>query len=151
MSAITLSDAQRDRFDELLQHVLDGLPPKIQALVDEVPIVVLDRPTPEIIKQLIADGTFTAEDDPDELCGLHSGTAITDRSIDDPVGWGGVFDDVGPEQIHLFRVGIVDLAGGFDQEDADEQIAEEIRITILHEIGHHYGLDEDDLDKLGYA
>jgi predicted Zn-dependent protease with MMP-like domain len=50
------------------------------------------------------------------------------------------------------------MAGGWE-EDVDEEgpfggverIREEIRITILHELGHHFGLDEDDLDRLGYA
>lgn len=146
-----MNRAHREQFDALLQGVIDDLPPKIRALVDEVPIVVLDRPDKEIVRQLIADGTLTPEDDPDELCGLHSGTAITHRSIEDPGGWGVGFDDLSPEQIHLFRIGIVDLAGGWDQDDAETAVAEEIRITLLHEIGHHFGLDEDDLDRLGFA
>jgi predicted Zn-dependent protease with MMP-like domain len=33
----------------------------------------------------------------------------------------------------------------------EDRVREEIRITVLHEIGHHFGLDEDDLDRLGYA
>ena len=55
-----------------------------------------------------------------------------------------------PPTIMLFRVGIVAEAGGWDQPDALERIREEIRITLLHEIGHQFGLDEDDLARLGY-
>ena len=60
--------------------------------------------------------------------------------------------------ITLFRRGIVDLAGGWEARTeegcavgGEVAIREEIRITLLHEIGHHFGLDEDELDRLGYA
>lgn len=147
-----MTDAERERFDALLQDVIDGLPPKIHALMDEVPLVVLDRPTDEMIKDLVRDGVIEEGCDPTELCGLHSGVAITERSIEDPGGWGAWgHDSSGPEEIHIFREGIVSIAGGWGEEFADENIYEEIRITILHEIGHHFGLDEDDLDELGYG
>jgi predicted Zn-dependent protease with MMP-like domain len=74
---------------------------------------------------------------------------LTDRSVERPDS-----SDV----VHIFREGIVDMAGGWDEgEDehgpfgGEERIREEIRITILHELGHHFGLDEDDLERLGYA
>ena len=68
-------------------------------------------------------------------------------------------DSFGQEHIHIFREGIVNLATedeegralGWKAEHAEESIYEEIRITILHEIGHHFGLDEDDLEELGYG
>lgn len=142
---------QRERFDALLQDAIDALPPRVRALIDEVPVVVLDQPTPEMIRELIADGVLEPGDDALDLCGLHTGIGITDRSIDDPAGWGALDGSGVPEQIHLFRRGIVDLAGGWDEPDADDFIYEEIRITLLHEIGHHFGLDEDDLDRLGFA
>ena len=155
-----MTDAERERFDALMQDAIDALPARIRSLIDEVPLVVLDRPTPKMIKDLIADGTLAPEEEAEaaaELCGLHTGTAITDRSIDDPGGWGslgGGHDTFGPEHIHIFRDGIVNLATddeGWRAEHAEENIYEEIRITILHEIGHHFGLDEEDLEDLGYA
>jgi predicted Zn-dependent protease with MMP-like domain len=78
----------------------------------------------------------------EELCGLHTGVAITDQSVEDSGRL--------PTDIHLFRVGIVALAGGWGGRDAEERIGDEIRITLLHEIGHHFGLEEDDLADLGY-
>jgi len=62
----------------------------------------------------------------------------------------------GPEQIHIFRRGVADLAvaeleGGWDDTQAEQEIYEEVRITLLHEIGHHFGLGEEDLDELGFA
>ena len=106
-------------------------------------VVILDLPTAQMIKELERDGVIEPGMDPTELCGLHTGSGITERGVDDT----GLL----PDQIHLFREGIVDTADGWDQEHADELIYEEIRITLLHELGHHFGLDEDDLDELGYA
>lgn len=153
-----MTGAERERFDALMQDAIDAFPARVRALIDEVPLVVLDRPTAQMIKELIAEGTLEPGDEKDaaaELCGLHTGTAITDRSIDDPGGWGSPgHDTFGQEHIHIFREGIVNLATedeGWKAEHAEDNIYEEIRITILHEIGHHFGLDEDDLDELGYA
>ena len=150
---------QRARFDALLERVIAGLPPQIAELLAQIPVVVDDRPSPKLVAQLIAEGTLQSADEAIDLCGIHSGVPITDRSIDDPDGWGSLSaDGSGPETIHLFRDAITDLAGGWgegqgglDDPAADDTIAEEIRITLLHEIGHHFGLDEDDLDELGYA
>lgn len=149
-----LSEPERERFDALLQDAIDALPAHVRGLVDRVPIVVLDEPSPEMLDVLRRDGVLMDENDGLDLCGLHTGVAITDRSIEDPSGWGPVGTGdagAGPEQIHLFRRGISDLAGGWNQPQADQEIYEEIRITLLHEIGHHFGLDEDDLEDLGYA
>ena len=153
-----MTHAERERFDAILEDAIESLPVKVRALIDEVPIVVLDRPTSKMIKELINEGTLLPEDESTaaaELCGLHTGVAMTDRSIEDPGGWGTVgHDSFGQEQIHIFREGIVNLATedvGWSAEHADDDIYEEIRITILHELGHHFGLDEDDLEELGYA
>jgi len=147
-----MTPAHRDRFDRLLQDVVDTLPPGVRTLIEQVPLVTEDRPDPELVKQLLAEGTLASAADAEELCGLHTGVPIIDRSIEDPDGWGILgADGSGPETVHIFREGIVSLAGGWDAPHADENVYEEIRITVLHEIGHHFGLDEDDLDRLGYA
>ena len=134
--------SERERFDRLLEEVLAELPNGIHRLIEECPLVVEDRPSEELMKEL------GIEDD-ELLCGLHSGVPLTDRSVERPDS-----SDV----VHLFREGIIDMAGGWEEgEDEEgpfggvERIREEIRITILHELGHHFGLDEDDLDRLGYA
>ena len=81
---------------------------------------------------------------------IDAGIPLTERSVND--------SGVLPEVIHLFREGIVDEAGGWDEDEDDdgpfggeEAVRREIRITLLHEIGHHFGLDEDDLERLGYG
>ncbi len=138
-----MSPAQRARFDELLDRVLASLPAPLHRLLEEAPLIVEDRPSPRLLAEL------GIEDQPDSLCGLHSGTPLTHRSVEDAEL---------PETIHLFRQAIVDEAGGGKRvQDADgtwsggeDAIAREIRITLLHEIGHHFGLEEEDLEELGY-
>ena len=131
-----VTDAERNRFDALIEDAIEQLPPGIRKLLDEAPVIVEDAPPEHIMREMEVT-------DPTELCGLHSGTAITERSVEHG-------HDL-PEEIRLFRAGIVKLAGGWDQDDADDKVFEEIWITLLHEIGHHFGLDEDDLERLGFA
>lgn len=131
-----VTDAERERFDALVEEAIEQLPPGVVKLLEEAPVIVEDSPPPHILRELEID-------DPTELCGLHTGTALTERSVEHG-------HDL-PEEIRLFRAGIVKLAGGWDQDDADDAVFEEIWVTLLHEIGHHFGLDEDDLDRLGFA
>ncbi len=142
-----MNERQRRRFDDLLRDVLDALPDGILELLEEVPLVVEDRPSEEEARSLLReqgqpDGPADVAAMRAELCGLHEGTMLTERRVEDPVDT--------PERIRLFREGIVRIAGGWRGPDADRHVAEEIRITLLHEIGHHFGLEEEDLFDLGY-
>ena len=79
------------------------------------------------------------------IAGLHTGIARTERSVE--------HSGELPGQIHLFREGVLHMAGGWPSRVDEAFLAaldEEIRITLLHEIGHEMGLDEDDLEALGY-
>lgn len=152
-----MKERDRDRFDAFVSQVLDDLPPPIAARLDEITIVVEDRPSEALVRALVADGTIEDEAAAEELCGLHTGVALTERSVE--------LAGVLPDQIHLFREGIVRLVLELQEpalpdaalenptwpDSLDEAVREEIRVTVLHEIGHHFGLDEDDLDTLGYA
>ncbi len=134
-----MTRAERDRFDRILERVIAALPEGLRSLLDEAPVVVDDVPPPEVMAE------FGVED-PADLCGLH-----TERSVSDPGG--------SVETISLYRVGIVEAAGGWrrwwDEEGEAwggvDQVEEEIRTTLLHEIGHHFGLGEEDLERLGYG
>ena len=123
-----------------MERAVEALPPPLRQLLEEVPVIVIDRPSSAMLRSLGLDAA--SEDDAMSLCGLHTGRSITERSVVD--------DAVIPEDIHLFREGILDLAGGFEQPGGDDLVYEQIRITLLHEIGHHFGLGEDDLERLGY-
>ena len=137
---------ERERFDALVSKEVELLPFAIQLLLQETPLLVEDFPAQEILREFGIDDAHA-----DQICGLHSGVGLTERSVEDPPDM--------PETITIYRSGIIALAGGWTEgadEDGkpcggEEMIAKEIRITILHEVGHHYGLDEDDLDKLGFG
>lgn len=130
-----MKPALRDRFDALLEDVLESLPPGVLALLDEIPLIVEDRPDPELLASMGLE--------PDaSLCGLHTGIALTERSVE--------MSGAPSDEIRIFRRGVVETAGGWRGGEADERVREEIRITLLHEIGHHFGLDEADLAALGY-
>lgn len=134
-----MTGPERERFDELLEAVLEGLPARVRDLLDEIPLIVLDEPTPEILRSLgVPPEQWRSE--ARTLCGLHSGHSLLDRSVE-------LSGDL-PPQMHLFRHGTLRSAGGWADEQA---LMEEIRVTVLHEIGHHFGLEEDDLDRLGYG
>jgi len=140
-----MNRAERDRFDRLLEQVLESLPTRIRNLLEEAPLIVDDAPSPGLLAELGVNPTE------ETLCGLHSGTPLIHRSVNDG-------SDL-PETIHIFRDGVIEEAGGWEPWQTDEgesvggeaHVAEEIRITLLHEIGHHFGLDETDLEELGYA
>lgn len=127
--------------DEAVQRAIDDLPEALYELIEEVPIVLIDHPTPDMLVDLGIE-----PDDPDaldEICGLHTGIPITEDSVEHSAEL--------PTVIHLFRRGLLgmamDEAGRVDLETLDR----EVRITILHELGHHFGLEEQDLDDLGYG
>lgn len=148
-----MSPAHRNRFDRLLEEVLESLSPGLRALLEEVPLIVDDRPDAalarELYEELGHEEGESVEDFASSLCGLHTGVALTERSVTHS-------GDL-PEHIRIFREGIVNIAGGWEaqadetDETVDDAVAEEIAITILHEVGHHFGLDEKALEELGYA
>ena len=137
-----MTDWQRRLFDEHLDAAVAALPDRIHEWLEEVPVIVEDEPSRRLLEEL---GMDAGQDD---LCGLHSGVPLTERSVE----WAG--EDAVPGQIMLFRGPIFRLAQSIVPGTGREAVAEldsQIRITLLHEIGHHFGLDEDDLDALGYA
>ncbi len=147
-----MSPREQKRFDDLLEEALDSLPPRLHALLEEVPLVVDDRPDPafarELFDELGHEEGETLEEFTTSLCGLHSGVPLTEQSV--------MHSGDMPANIRVFREGIVETAGGWGIgpeetiDDVDDTVYEEIMITLLHEIGHHFGLSEDDLEKLGY-
>lgn len=133
-----MDEAERRRFDALVEAEVERLPFAIQLLLEETPLLVEDVPAKDVLQEFGIDEAHA-----DEICGLHSGPGLTERSVED-------LPEL-PETITIYRVGILALAGGWGDEPDNPKISAEIRITILHEVGHHYGLDEADLDKLGFS
>jgi predicted Zn-dependent protease with MMP-like domain len=118
------------KFAELVEQALAELPEQFAEFLEEVPVEIRNRPTP---KQLKAAGLGRD----DLLLGLYRGVPQTERSVEHS----GRFPDV----IYIFQEDIELVSGG------EEELVDQVRTTVLHEIGHHFGLDEDDLDRLGYG
>lgn len=123
-----ISISERE-FDHAVQSALDSIPDEFQQYLENVIVEVRGSP----------DRRFMAEHDvPDDLLGLYVGTPLEQRGAE---GFGSTL----PDRIYIFRDNLCAMC-----EDYDELI-DEIRITVLHEVGHHFGLDEDRLDELGYG
>ena len=135
-----MDDAARNEFDALVERQVAGLPYTVQLLLEETPLVVEDHPSDALLQEL-----GLSSEESDELCGVYCGLGMLERSVEDS------FTE--PETITIFRRGIRLLAESQVDDDhaLEELLLKEIRITILHEIGHHFGLDEDDLEAIGYA
>jgi predicted Zn-dependent protease with MMP-like domain len=108
-------------FEEHVERAVDSLPPELRKAMSNVEIVVEDQ-NPE---------------DPD-LYGLYLGIPLTERDT----GYAGVL----PDKIAIYRLPLVEEFG-----DDSEVLEDEIRITVLHEIAHHFGVDEDRLTELGWS
>ncbi|MEL7088919.1 MAG: metallopeptidase family protein [Planctomycetota bacterium] len=135
-----VSRRERDEFDEMLDREVEALPDPLLGLLEEVPLVVDDEPSAELLRNL---GMEPGDED---LCGLHDATAFTEQSVER--GW-----DM-PGQIMLFRGPIRRLARELSDEAGGafaKELRRQVHITLLHEIGHHFGLDEEDLAELGYG
>lgn len=110
-----------EEFDALVDRALDGIPDELAQLVHNVVVLVEDEPPAH---------------DP-HLLGLYDGVALTER-------WGGPMMDL-PDRIFIFRGPLMDMC------DSLEQLEDEVRITVVHEVAHHFGIDDARLHDLGYA
>jgi predicted Zn-dependent protease with MMP-like domain len=109
-------------FDALVDRALDEIPEELARLVHNVVVLVEDEPP---------------VGEPDDLLGLYDGVALTER--------GGGFEPQLPDRIFLFRAPLLDMC------DDEEDLADEVRITVVHEVAHHFGIDDARLHELGYA
>ena len=120
---------RRRGFERLVRRALDALPVDVSAMLDNVEVVVEDEPTAEQIGRR-ASNTET-------LFGLYEGVPLTER--------GSGYSLVLPDKITIFR-GPLERAFGSPVE-----VAREVRITVVHELGHHLGFEEDRLAELGLS
>lgn len=130
-----MQDELRDYFDQQLELVLARVPQQIRDLLEEVPLFVEDFPSQEVLQRL---GIRNRS----RLCGLYTGIPLTHRHVEQS----GVLSDV----IHLYREGIMCISRKPSGELDEQLLQEEIRKTLLHELGHHHGMTESDLERMGY-
>ena len=122
-------------FARLVEEALAELPEQFARFLEEVPVEIRDRPSRKMLRSL-----GLGEDE--LLLGLYQGHALTDRTVEYSAGRPG---DRALDVIYIFQEDI-ELVSQNEQD-----LKREVRTTVLHEIGHHFGLDEDDLDELGYG
>lgn len=121
-----------DEFDAAVGEALDTVPQELLGTLDNVAFFVEDEPGPEH-----ADPGLGPRENA-SLLGIYLGTPLTDRD-------GGWAAGALPDRIVLFR-------GPLTRMCADlEELREEIAITIVHEAGHHVGIDEERLHELGWG
>jgi len=110
-----------DEFEGYVNEALDSIPDELIDLLDNCIIVIADDAPPE---------------DP-ELLGLYEGVPLTERGV----SYGGVL----PDTISIFRNPTLAIC------DTVEDVIDEVHITVVHEIAHFFGIDDDRLHELGYA
>jgi predicted Zn-dependent protease with MMP-like domain len=121
-------DERRDRFDELVRQAISELPPNFAEAMSNVDIVVAERPTASDLRQAGVPRGST-------LLGLYHGIPRTRR--------GEGYHLALPDKITLYRQPIEASC----RTDAD--LVDAVRNTVLHEIAHHFGIDDDRLAELG--
>ena len=119
----------KERFAELVQQALATLPAPFSEALEEVSIELRVRPTRSQLKRV-------GLREVDLLLGLYHGIPLTERHVEAPTHL--------PDRIDLFQEDIELVS----ENEAD--LIEQVRVTTLHELGHHFGMSEDDLEKLGY-
>jgi predicted Zn-dependent protease with MMP-like domain len=119
---------EEDDLDAVVQDAIEPLPPRIKSALDDVAILVEEYPSEELLRE--SDPPL-----PPDLLGLFSGASNADRTTS--------ASGVLPGTIHVFRRNIEHFG------TAREEVVDELRVTLLHEIGHALGMDEDELHQLG--
>jgi len=117
----------RDRFRELVDEALESIPDRFREAMQNIAIVVEDEPTLEQLRDVDLEP-------PDTLLGLYQGTPLTERS------W--AHGNVLPDKVTLFQGPIEDSS-----EDEDDTVIA-IGETLIHEIGHYFGLSEEEIEEI---
>ena len=111
-------------------RVLDKLPKQFRKRLHNIEIVVEEKPTSDLLLSVGLDPLY------DTLYGLYQGIPLPDRSD--------LYPPILPDKITIFSQPLLR-----DFSDP-ENLREQIRTTVLHEIAHYFGFDDDEIDKLGY-
>ena len=122
-------DGASERMIATARRVLSKVPIQWRGLVSEIPIVVEERPSEELVRQGVDPRTLGYIEGANRTERLNAGSSET------------------PTRIVLFAANLAAIAS----PDDEEVLAAEIEITILHEICHYFGLDEDEVARLGLA
>lgn len=117
----------RNAFESLVMKAVEGLPKQFRSYLKNVAIEVQEEPDAEALESVGMD-----RNDPDELLGLYWGRSIHGDSF---------FDTGGhlPDRVYIYRGPILRLC------ETEDEVVREVQETVVHEIGHHFGLSDDDM------
>jgi predicted Zn-dependent protease with MMP-like domain len=113
-------EMSREAFEELVSEALDTIPSRLTRLMKNVVIMVEDTPPPQAGR----------------LLGLYEGVPLTER--------GDTYAGLLPDRITIFRRPLLAIC------DTREDLVREVRVTVVHEIAHHFGIDDERLHELGW-
>ncbi len=116
---------RRDDFERLVARAIDELPEEFARATENVAIVVEDEPERELLLEMGMDPEY------DDLLGLYQGVPLPER---DPASYSAL-----PDRIVIYRGPICRAT------ETRRQAIQEIRDTVVHELGHHFGFEEEDL------
>lgn len=118
---------ERARFEQLVADALGTIPSRFRRAMSNIAIVVEDEPSSELLRDLDIEP-------PDTLFGLYQGTPLTER------GW--QYGNALPDRILLFQ-------GPHEREaQDDEDLVCSVAETLIHEIGHYFGLSEEEIEEI---
>jgi predicted Zn-dependent protease with MMP-like domain len=117
----------RERFMRLVEEALREIPRRFRDEMKNVAVIVEDEPPAHILAEMEIEP-------PDSLFGLYQGTPLPERS------WG--YGNTLPDRISIYQGPIEDAC-----ED-DEEIRDSVAETVIHEFGHYFGMDEDQIEEI---
>ncbi len=113
-------------FEDLVDRALDGLPPEVATLMDNVAVMIEDRPDPETLNHYGEETMY----------GLYEGVPLTERGY----GYAGAL----PDRITIFQAPL-------EEDFSPHELEKQVRVTVIHEIAHHFGFDEQRIAELGWG
>lgn len=117
-----------EQFDRLVAEAVGAIPERFARALQNIAIVIEDEPADDDLDLLDDPDDF---DEDDELLGIYRGVPLPERSWSDPT--------VLPDQIAIFRGPILRIS------ETRSDAIDEIRDTVIHEIGHYFGLDDEEM------
>lgn len=114
-----------EAFAELVQQAIADLPPPYAKLMEFITVVVEEEPPEDVVRDLELD-------EKDDLLGLYQGQSLADDSFFRPGG-------EPPPRISIYRGPILRIC------ESPEEVVQEVYDTVVHELGHHVGLDDDEM------
>ncbi len=117
----------RDPFEKLVAEAITLIPKRFRREMTNIAVVVEDEPSAELLEEMEIEP-------PDSLYGLYQGTPLTERT------WG--YGNALPDRVTLFKTIIEEDC------DTDDDVRDAIAETLIHEVGHYFGLSEEEIEEI---